>query len=88
MSILDNENVQELIRVLDLAMPVTTFLEVEDYKYENDTIVINKVKLLDSSGNFIRFAKLKEVTPYLCKYPVIFRERIADTEQTDQEPRE
>lgn len=88
MSILENEAVQELIRVLDLAMPVTKYLSVEDYKYENGAIVINRIKLLDSNGNLIRFAKLKEVTPFLCKYPVIFSERITDTEQADKEPRE
>ena len=54
------------------------------YKFcEEDAIVIKRIKVLDSSGNCIKFAKLKEVTPHLCKFPVIFDERIQDTEKTD-----
>jgi len=31
------------------------------------------VKVLDENGKYIKFAKLKEVSPYLSKYPVSFK---------------
>lgn len=83
MSILDNENVKELIRIMDLAIPKPKYLLIDKYDCEEDAIVIKRIKVLDSSGNCIKFAKLKEVTPHLCKFPVIFDERIQDTEKTD-----
>jgi hypothetical protein len=31
------------------------------------------VKVLDEEGEYIKFAKLKEVEPYLADYPVSFK---------------
>ncbi len=36
-------------------------------------IVISMVKVLDKNGKYIKFAKLKEVEPYLSKFPVTFK---------------
>jgi len=35
-------------------------------------IVISMVKVLDTDGKYIKFAKLKEVEPYLSMYPISF----------------
>jgi hypothetical protein len=46
-----------------------------DFEYVDDEpkIVISMVKVLDENGKYIKFAKLKEVSPYLSKYPVSFK---------------
>lgn len=36
-------------------------------------IIIEMVKVLDKNGKYIKFAKLKELLPYLSKYPVKFK---------------
>ena len=36
-------------------------------------IIISMVKVLDTEGKYIKFAKLKEVESFLSKYPVIFK---------------
>lgn len=52
-------------------------LEVTKYSFEyvdgQPKIVISMVKVLDENGKYIKFAKLKEVTPHLSKYPVSFK---------------
>ena len=52
-------------------------LEITRYSYEvvedEPKIVISMVKVLDTEGKYIKFAKLKEVEPFLSKYPVIFK---------------
>ena len=60
--------------------------EITRYHYEivdeEPKIVISMVKVLDTEGKYIKFAKLKEVEPFLSKYPVIFKQlndRAADT---------
>ena len=51
-------------------------LEITRYSYEvvedEPKIVISMVKVLDTEGKYIKFAKLKEVEPFLSKYPVTF----------------
>ena len=51
-------------------------LEVVRYKYElvdgDPKIVISMIKVLDTEGKYIKFAKLKEVEPYLSMYPISF----------------
>ena len=32
------------------------------------------VKVLDINGKYIKFAKLKDVNPYLSKYPISFKQ--------------
>ena len=52
-------------------------LENTRYSYEfvedEPKIVISMVKVLDTEGKYIKFAKLKEVEPFLSKYPVTFK---------------
>jgi hypothetical protein len=52
-------------------------LEITKYDFEyvdgEPKIVISMVKVLDENGKYIKFAKLKEVSPYLSKYPVSFK---------------
>jgi len=88
MSMLDNPNVKLLIDTLDLKHLPPSSLEVTEYEYvEGIGIVIKQVKLLDASGNYIRFAKLKELTPYLHKFPIKFRGE-QSTKETDKTTRE
>jgi hypothetical protein len=52
-------------------------LEITRYNFEyienEPKIIISMVKVLDENGEYIKFAKLKEVSPYLSKYPVSFK---------------
>lgn len=54
-------------------------LEVTRYNFEvidgEPKIIISMVKVLDQDGKYIKFAKLKEVEPYLSKYPIVFKPR-------------
>ncbi len=36
-------------------------------------IVIEMVKVLDTEGNYLKFAKLEKVEPFLSEYPVRFK---------------
>ena len=53
-------------------------LEIVKYQFEmingEPKIIISMVKVLDTNGNYIKFAKLKGVHPYLSKYPISFKE--------------
>jgi hypothetical protein len=49
-------------------------LEVVRYEYDGDNIIIKMIKVLDENGDYIKFAKLKEVMPYLSKYNVKFKQ--------------
>lgn len=53
-------------------------LEVIKYEFEvingEPKIVISMVKVLDINGKYIKFAKLKDVNPYLSKYPISFKQ--------------
>ena len=42
-----------------------TTLEISSYEVKNGMIVIKEIKVLDDSGEFIRFADLNKVLPYL-----------------------
>tara|TARA_R110000851_G_scaffold256469_1_gene408906 strand:+ start:267 stop:452 length:186 start_codon:yes stop_codon:yes gene_type:complete len=52
-------------------------LEVVKYQYElvdgDPKIVISMIKLLDTEGKYIKFCKLKDVEPFLSKFPVNFK---------------
>jgi hypothetical protein len=52
-------------------------LEITRYSYEivedEPKIIISMVKVLDTERKYIKFAKLKEVEPFLSKYPVTFK---------------
>ena len=55
-------------------------LEVVRYKYElvdgDPKIVISMIKVLDTEGKYIKFAKLKEIELYLSEYAVTFKPKI------------
>ena len=55
------------------------FLEVTRYKFEyvgnNPKIIIEQIKVLDIEGNYIKFAKLKEIEPYLSQFEIHFKEK-------------
>lgn len=52
-------------------------LEIVRYHFqyvgEEPKIIIEMVRVNDTNGEYIKFAKLKEVMPYLSKYPVKFK---------------
>jgi hypothetical protein len=37
-------------------------------------IIIEMIKVLDTDGNYIKFAKLEGVVDFLSKYPIKFKE--------------
>lgn len=51
--------------------------EIVKYRFDlvngDPKIIIEMVKFLDINGKYIKFAKLKEVLPYLSQYPVKFK---------------
>lgn len=53
--------------------------EITRYSFEmienEPKIVISMVKVLDTDGKYIKFAKLKEVEPYLSMHPVSFAKK-------------
>ena len=42
-------------------------LEIVRYDYNGQDIVIKMIKVLDEKGDYIKFAKLKDVMPYFSK---------------------
>lgn len=50
-------------------------LEVVRYEYDGDNIVIKMIKVLDENGNYVKFAKLKDVMPYLSKMNIKFKKQ-------------
>lgn len=50
--------------------------EITTYYMDGDKIVIDKVKVLDKNGNYVKFAKLANVLPYLSQKPVRFKSKI------------
>ena len=53
------------------------FLEVVRYGFEyhdgKPSIIIHQVKVCDTEGKYIKFAKLKEVEPYLSEFEIHFK---------------
>jgi hypothetical protein len=52
--------------------------EITTYFMEGGRIVIDKVKVLDNNGIYIKFAKLDKVMPLLSQKPVRFKNRIEE----------
>lgn len=52
--------------------------EVTSYHYENGSIVITKVKVLDNDGEYMKFAKLEKVMPFLSQKPIRFKTKLED----------
>ena len=84
---LENPMVKELIKQMDLDVPKPASFEIVGYEHVDGVgIVINKIKVLDKNGKYIKFAKLEQVTPYLHKFPCKFKDvREQDPSETDQE---
>jgi hypothetical protein len=53
-------------------------LEIVKYRFEKingePKIIIEMIKVLDTDGNYIKFAKLEGVVDFLSKYPIKFKE--------------
>jgi hypothetical protein len=51
--------------------------EIVRYRFDlingEPKIIIEMIKVLDQNGKYIKFAKLKEVLPYLSQYPIKFK---------------
>jgi hypothetical protein len=51
--------------------------EIVRYSFEqvkgDPKILIHQIKALDVNGSYIKFAKLESVMPYLCQYPITFK---------------
>jgi hypothetical protein len=51
--------------------------EIVRYRFDlingEPKIIIEMIKVLDQKGKYIKFAKLKEVLPYLSQYPIKFK---------------
>lgn len=51
--------------------------EIVRYRFDlingEPKIIIEMVKVLDAEGKYIKFAKLKEVLPFLSQYPIKFK---------------
>ena len=54
-------------------------LEITKYDFEmidgDPKIIISMVKVLGEKGKYVKFAKLKDVEPYLSDYPVTFKKK-------------
>jgi len=48
-------------------------LEVVNYHYDGKDIVITKIKVKDTNGKYIKFARLKDVINHLHLYPITFK---------------
>lgn len=81
MKILNDPNVLLLCQQFDLERPEIVTLHVSKYTYDETGIKINEVKVLDSNGNFIKFADIKSLGPHIHKYYITFGRR---TESTDK----
>lgn len=61
---------------MDKKQQVGSF-EITKYRFENvngePKIVIDMVKVIDTNGKYMKFAKLEKVIDYLEKYPVKFK---------------
>ncbi len=53
------------------------FLEVVRYGFEyhdgKPSIIIHQVKVCDTEGKYIKFAKLKDLEPYLSEFEIHFK---------------
>jgi hypothetical protein len=53
--------------------------EIVKYNFElingEPKIIISMIKVLDEDGNYIKFAKLKEVEPFLSQFPTTFKSK-------------
>ena len=64
-----------IIKLLELVkMEEVGSFEITRYNMnDSGNIEIQMVKVLDKNGKYIKFAKLKNVLPYLSQYPITFK---------------
>jgi hypothetical protein len=70
-SVLNDPNVQELAKVMDLIIP-KEFIVVTEYHFDGASIVIEDINVVDKFGKFKRKANLDKVLPYLKSMHVTF----------------
>lgn len=83
MKILNDPNVLLLCQQFDLERPEIVTLHVSKYTYDETGIKINEVKVLDSNGNFIKFADIKSLGPHIHKYYITFGRRTESPNKTN-----
>jgi len=83
MKILNDPNVLLLCQQFDLERPEIITLHVSKYTYDETGIKINEVKVLDSNGNFIKFADIKSLGPHIHKYYITFGRRTESPDKTN-----
>lgn len=53
-------------------------LEITKYEHKlidgQPKIIISMIKVMEDDGTYIKFAKLREILPYLSGHPVTFKE--------------
>jgi len=74
MNLPTNPAVKELAKVMDLDLP-KAYLVVTDYHFEDGSIRINKIKLFDNKGVFLRFVDNEKVVEHMNSYPVAFEKK-------------
>lgn len=70
-SVLNDSNVKKLIETMDLKEP-KDFLEISDYYYDGENIVISNVNVVDRDGKLKRKANLSKVVDHLKNINVKF----------------
>ena len=82
-SLLSDSNVRALIKAFDLDEPKLYNILIDDYCFENGSIVIKSAKVLDDKMNFIRFAQLDKLVCLINECNVVFNARKQDTSKAD-----
>jgi len=70
----ENKQIKQLAEAFDLEYPKYTFV-ISGYHSSPQGMFISQIKVLDSKGNFIKFANIEKVIWHLSKYPVKFEDR-------------
>lgn len=69
-----NPKIKQLVEAFDLEYPKYTFV-ISGYHSAPQGIFISEIKVLDSKGNFVKFANIEKVIGHLSKYPIKFEDR-------------
>lgn len=77
--VLTDPTVQQLIKQFDLKTPKMFNILIDDYCLINGKIVINSAKVLSEEMEFLRFADLSKMFPYMETCNVIFHAGVKDT---------
>lgn len=77
--ILTDPAVKHLIKQFDLETPKMFNILIDDYSLVDGKIVINSAKVLSEEMEFLRFADLSKMFPYMETCNVIFNAGIENT---------